>query len=80
MHRLENLTQSLEFKIDVFAQSVHLLGRLREGAEGIASCVLGGAAEVLEERARWGGGEEKEGVGVGVRSVLRGLSRVLEER
>lgn len=57
------------------AESVHILGQYREEADRVASEVLAGCAGVLEERERRGGKEEGK---VGMRSVLRGLSRVLE--
>lgn len=58
---------------------MHALSAYKDAAERVVDEVLGMSAEALEEREREGvrranGGEE----GVGMRGVLRGLSRVIE--
>lgn len=72
----------LEYEIDKFADNVHLLGSYVDGADQVADRVLAMSADSLEERERKGmersGGDVGAGVGVGVRDVLRGLSRVIE--
>jgi len=75
---LTNLTQSLEPKVDLFADGVHKIEQYRSTAERAADRVLGTAARRLEERDRVG----KEMVGsegIGVGDVLRGLAGVLGE-
>lgn len=62
---------------------MHALGAYKDAAERVADEVLGLGAEALERRERegreraitGGGGEKGE---VGMRDVLRGLSRVIE--
>jgi len=55
---------------------VHALGAYKGAAEGVADRVLGVSAERLEERE--GEGRERAGGEVGMRDLLRGLSRVVE--
>ena len=83
------MTSNLEFLVDTFGTNVHALGAFKDGADRVAGGVLGVCAEALEEREREGrrrGGEdgegnEGEGAGegreMGMRGVLRGLSRVI---
>ncbi|MCJ1461647.1 hypothetical protein MMC07_000244 [Pseudocyphellaria aurata] len=75
--QLQKLTHGLEFEIDKFAESVHLLGSYIDGAGQLAEDVLALSAAALEERDR-AGRERAGGAEVGVRDVLRGLSRVID--
>ncbi|KAI4146137.1 MAG: hypothetical protein L6R39_003566, partial [Caloplaca ligustica] len=81
-HRVQQITSSLEFSVDKFATNIHALNALKDGADRVAGEVLAISAEALEERERAGRrrdgdeGEEKEEVGM--RDVLRGLSRVVD--
>ncbi|KAL8672368.1 MAG: hypothetical protein Q9168_003164 [Polycauliona sp. 1 TL-2023] len=80
--RLQNITSNnnLEFTIDSFANNVHILNSYQQAADRVAGEVLGISVEALEEREKEGrrryasGGEAGE---VGVRDVLRGLSRFI---
>ena len=74
--RLQNLTRSLEFSVDIFAENVHVVEQYRQSAERVSGEVFRVGAEALEERERRG--EERSGGPVGVREVLRGLSRIVE--
>lgn len=56
---------------------MHLIGSYIDGAGRVADEVLGLSATALEERDRVGR-EKAGGAGVGVRDVLRGLSRVVD--
>lgn len=75
------MNKTLEFEIDKFAGNVHALGAYKEAAEQVADEVLGMSAEALEEREREGRkrlAEEEGGGEVGMRDVLRGLSRIID--
>ncbi|KAL8770650.1 MAG: hypothetical protein Q9209_003718 [Squamulea sp. 1 TL-2023] len=80
--RLQNITSNnnLEFIIDTFATNIHTLNSYQQAADRVAGEVLSISAEALEERDKEGrrrdpdGGEARE---VGVRDVLRGLSRII---
>lgn len=80
--RLQQITSTLEYSIDRFTTNVHALNAFKDSAERVAGEVLAISAEALEERekaGRWRGegkGEEREEVGM--RDVLRGLSRVVD--
>lgn len=73
--RLNSLTASLEFKIDLFADSLHRVDQYRQCVEHVADTILATAAQKLEDRDR----ERKERNGGAVDSidVLRGLSRTM---
>ncbi|KAL8899786.1 MAG: hypothetical protein Q9207_006017 [Kuettlingeria erythrocarpa] len=80
-HRLRHITSTLEFSVDRFATNVHALNAFKDGADRVAGEILAISAEALEEREkqgrrRDGDGEEREEVGM--RDVLRGLSRVVD--
>ena len=66
----------LEHKIDKFADSVHLLRSYVDGSDQMADQILAMSADTLEERERRE--TERNGGDVGIRNVLRGLSRVIE--
>ena len=73
--KLDTATAGLEFQTDQLADNVYALSQYRNTAEKLASRVLNDAATALEVRSR----KERERSGteeVGVRDVLRGLSRV----
>ncbi|KAL8878988.1 MAG: hypothetical protein Q9198_003316, partial [Flavoplaca austrocitrina] len=80
--RLLNITgnNNLEFTIDTFANNIHTLNSYQQATHRVAAEVLAISAEALEEREKEGrrrdadGGEVEE---VGVRDVLRGLSRII---
>lgn len=76
-NRLNNLSQSLEFRIDQFADSLHRLEQYRQCADRVAEGILSKSAEALEqrdkERMEKSGGEE---TGTDSIDVLRALSRV----
>ncbi|KAI4244977.1 MAG: hypothetical protein L6R42_010310 [Xanthoria sp. 1 TBL-2021] len=80
--RFQNITSNnnFEFTIDNFASNIHMLNSYQQATDRVAGEVLGISAEVLEEREKEGrrrdgyGGEAEE---VGVRDVLRGLSRII---
>ena len=58
---------------------MHALGALKSAAERVADDVLGLCAEALEHRERMGRDRANEkGEEVGIRDVLRGLSRVID--
>ncbi|KAL9039777.1 MAG: hypothetical protein Q9214_004737, partial [Letrouitia sp. 1 TL-2023] len=82
--RVQRATQNLEFEIDKFASNVHAIGSYKESADQVADEVLSIGARALEEREKEGrrrrgaDGEEGEGQGVGIRDVLRSLSRVID--
>lgn len=80
--RLQSITSdnNLEFTIDTFATNIHALNSYQQAADRVATALLSISAEALEEREKQGrrrdgdGGEARE---VGMRDVLRGLSRVI---
>ncbi|MCJ1286427.1 hypothetical protein MMC26_005772 [Xylographa opegraphella] len=74
--RLQDLSRDLEFKVDTFAENVHVLGQYREEADRMAERALQTSAQVLEEREKKRA--ERSGEDIGVREVLRGLSRVVD--
>ncbi|MCJ1419288.1 hypothetical protein MMC32_005642 [Xylographa parallela] len=74
--RMQDLSRTLEFKVDTFAENVHVLGQYREEADRLAEQALQISAEVLEEREKKR--SERSGEDIGVREVLRGLSRVVD--
>ena len=59
---------------------MHALSAYKSAAESIADDVLGLCADALERRERMGQerANEKGGDEVGIRDVLRGLSRVID--
>ena len=73
---MQDLSRTLEFKVDTFAENVHVLGQYREEADRLAEQALQISAEVLEEREKKR--SERSGEDIGVREVLRGLSRVVD--
>ncbi|KAI4164335.1 MAG: hypothetical protein LQ342_001981 [Letrouitia transgressa] len=82
--RIQRATQNLEFEIDKFASNVHAIGSYKELAERVAGEVLSIGARALEEREKEGRrrrgaeGGEGESQEVGIRDVLRSLSRVID--
>ena len=74
--RLQDLSQDLEFKVDSFADNVHVLGQYREEADRMAEQALQISADVLDEREKQR--SERSSEDIGVREVLRGLSRVVD--
>lgn len=75
--RLQKATHNLEFEIDKFADNVHVLASHIDDASHVADQGLALSAAALEERDREG--RERAGGGaVGVRDVLRELSRVID--
>ncbi|KAL9610968.1 MAG: hypothetical protein Q9167_004345 [Letrouitia subvulpina] len=82
--RVQRATQNLEFEIDKFASNVHAIGSYQESTERVADEILSIGARALEEREKEGrrrggaDGEEGEGQEVGIRDVLRSLSRVID--
>ncbi|KAL8761702.1 MAG: hypothetical protein Q9184_002206 [Pyrenodesmia sp. 2 TL-2023] len=80
-HRLHQITSTLEFSVDRFATNIHALNAFKDGADRVAGEILAISAEALEERDRQGrrrDGDGEEGEEVGMRDVLRGLSRVVD--
>ncbi|KAL9129420.1 MAG: hypothetical protein Q9217_002125 [Psora testacea] len=87
--RLREITSNLEFNIDTFATNVHSLHSYTNVAGRLADEALGICAKLLDERDREGvrranGGtdeqDDEEQGGKGMRDILRGLSRVIDER
>ena len=80
--RLHPINQHLEFQIDKFTDNVHTLGAYKSAAETLADDVLGLCADALEQREKVGKERANEKAGgdeeVGIRDVLRGLSRVID--
>ena len=78
--RLQPINHNLEFQIDKFTNNVHALSAYKNAAESIADDILGLCADALERRERMGQerANEKGGDEVGIRDVLRGLSRVID--
>lgn len=75
--RLWKVTHKIEFEIDKFADNIHVLASYIDDASLVADQALALSAAALEERDRKG--RERAGGGeVGVREVLRGLSRVID--
>lgn len=75
--RLWKVTHNIEFEIDKFADNIHVLASHIDDASRVADQALALSAAALEERDRKG--RERAGGGaVGVRDVLRGLSRVID--
>jgi kinetochore protein Mis13/DSN1 len=76
--RLKSLTEDLEFKVDLYADSVHAVGVSRDAAERLADRTLATAAETLEERdkGRKAGGQSK-GRAMDAFDALRALGRVM---
>ena len=76
--RLKSIQDSLEFKVDQFADGVHKLEQYREISEKVANKVLALGAVRLEERSS----KEKEAAGsrdMPVKEILRTLSGILPE-
>ena len=71
--RLDALSETLEFKIDLFADSLHRLEQYRQGAERAAGKILAAGAERLEQREEER--EQKSGGQMDSMDVLRALSR-----
>lgn len=77
--RLQPINHNLEFQIDKFTNNVHALSAYKSAAESIADDVLGLCVDALERRERMGQERANEkGDEVGIRDVLRGLSRVID--
>lgn len=77
--RLQPINHNLEFQIDKFTNNVHALDAFKSAAERVADDVLGLCADALERRERMGRDRANEkGDEVGIRDVLRGLSRVID--
>ena len=80
--RLHPINQHLEFQIDKFTHNVHALTAYKSAAETLADDVLGLCADALERREKVGRERANEKAGddeeVGIRDVLRGLSRVID--
>ena len=80
--RLHPINQHLEFQIDKFTNNVHTLNAYKSAAETLADDVLGLCADALERRDKVGKERANEKAGddeeVGIRDVLRGLSRVID--
>lgn len=75
--RLQKATHNIEFEIDKFADNVQVLASHIDDASLVADQALALSAAALEERDRKG--RERAGGGaVGVRDVLRGLSRIID--
>ena len=72
--RLRDLTTSLEFKIDTFAHGVHKIGKFRETTEEAVEKIQKNATKTLEQREEKAL-EENGTAGVGLRDVMRQLSR-----
>jgi hypothetical protein len=74
------VVKGLEFRVDSLAESVHIIKEYEKYADDVAGHVLekaGAALEAREKRME----EESSGEGkqrVGMRDVLRGLSRVID--
>ena len=85
--RLHTLVKDLEFTIDSFATNAHALQSYKDVAGNLANDALANCADVLEERDRQSttraAGEGRDGeplVASGeMRTVLRGLSRVIDD-
>lgn len=73
--RLTGATQAVEDEVDKLVESVNTLGQYLATAEDVEKSCLDAAARALEERDKKAIGNEGA---VGVRDVLRGLSRVVE--
>ena len=56
---------------------MHALETYKDAAERVADGILGISAEVLEEREREGVRRANGGEEMGMRGVLKGLSRIL---
>lgn len=72
--RLKAATGSIEFKMDIFAEGVHKVEKLRESSDSTVDRVLSKAASLLQQRdetASKSAGTEKVGIG----DLLRSLSR-----
>jgi len=76
--RLDALSQTLEFKIDLFADSLHRLEQYRQGADRAAGKILAAGAQRLEERDEER--REKNGGMVDGMDMLRALSRAANGR
>lgn len=77
--RIQRINQNLEFETDKLAMSVHALGAYKVAAERVADEILGASAQALERRDREGTRRAAgQGGKVGMRDVLRGLSRVID--
>ncbi|KAK5170452.1 uncharacterized protein LTR77_005040 [Saxophila tyrrhenica] len=73
-HRLQQISQNLEFTVDQFAHGVHALSTTKATADRLAERSLDEAASVLQEREQE---QRAKGQGVGALDALRGLARVL---
>ena len=84
--RLQSALSNLEPTLDTFATSVYALGAYNKVIDDWADGTLAECASLLEERDREGvrratnTAEGEKSHGEGTREVLRGLSRILEER
>ncbi|KAG8526708.1 uncharacterized protein KY384_008137 [Bacidia gigantensis] len=79
--RLQSVLSNLEPTLDTFAVSVHALRSYKEVASDLADNMLEKCTTILEDRDRECVKRANDGEGgEGTREVLRGLSRVLEER
>ena len=77
---MQTINRNLEFEIDKFAANVHALGAYKDAAEQVADGALAVSAAALERREQQGRDKAAERTGgeVGMRDVLRGLSRVID--
>lgn len=75
--RLRNISENLEFTVDLFAHGINSLTAAKDTAERLADRTLGDAASVLEDR-------EKErrvnGKALDPMDALRGLAKVLNSQ
>lgn len=76
--RISSIAQSLEFKIDQFADSTHRLEQYRQTADRVADRVLATGAQKLEEKDQKL--RERSGGNGDIVDTLRGLGRVMNDR
>ncbi|KAF1350703.1 Mis12-Mtw1 protein family-domain-containing protein [Delphinella strobiligena] len=80
--RISSIAQTLEFKIDQFADSTHRMEQYRQTAERVADRILASGAQKLEERDRKlrERSNGAHGGNVDVIDTLRSLGRVLHDK